>query len=212
MDMYLGQQPWGDLGIDICLGLEIDNTSPPKGYLFLPDYVFAAFEKATINTNGELVPLVIQSANVYSSAPAPDAALWFTPIMLFSVLFLLGGLLSHRELKYGLWYKWFDVTLFSIAGIVGCLLLLLWVATDHVSQYNFNLLWAIPLHLPVAILLLKSRSSLWLRRYFLVAGVIQIALIISWGFLPQDLHQAFIPLVLILALRSLLLWGRKPSL
>jgi hypothetical protein len=212
MDMYLGQQPWGDLGIDICLGLEIDNTSPPKGYLFLPDYVFAAFEKATINTNGELVPLVIQSANVYNSAPAPDAALWFTPIMLFSVLFLLGGLLSHRELKYGLWYKWFDVTLFSIAGIVGCLLLLLWVATDHLSQYNFNLLWAIPLHLPVAILLLKSRSSLWLKKYFLVAGVIQIALIVSWGFLPQDLHQAFIPLVLILALRSLLLWGRKASL
>jgi hypothetical protein len=171
--------------------------------------VFAAFEKGTINTNGEIVPLVTQSTKVFNSASAPNAALWFTPIMLFSLLFLLGGLLSHRELKYGLWYKWFDVILFSVVGFVGCLLLLLWVATDHLSQYNFNLLWAIPLYLPVAILLVKSRSSSWLKKYFLIVGVIQIVLILSWGFLPQDLHQAFIPLVLLLALRSLLLWGRK---
>jgi hypothetical protein len=209
MDMNLGQQPWGDVGIDICLALEIDRTAPPKGYLFLPDYVYAAFAKGTISSNGEVVPLVSKSYEVYNATPEPDAASTITPIMVFVILFLIGGLLTHRELKYGLWYKWFDVALFSIVGFVGCLLLLLWVATDHLSQYNFNLLWAIPMHLPVALLLLKSRSGLWLKKYFLVVGVIQVVLIVSWGLLPQDLHQAFIPLALLLAIRSLLLWGRK---
>ncbi|HYC86358.1 MAG TPA: DUF4105 domain-containing protein, partial [Chryseosolibacter sp.] len=37
-DLYLDYQPWGDLGIDICLGLPMDKRAAPHEYMFLPDY------------------------------------------------------------------------------------------------------------------------------------------------------------------------------
>jgi hypothetical protein len=46
-DLYLGQQPWGDLGIDICLGLPMDKKASPYEYMFLPDYIESSFEHAS---------------------------------------------------------------------------------------------------------------------------------------------------------------------
>ncbi|MEM7110199.1 MAG: DUF4105 domain-containing protein, partial [Bacteroidota bacterium] len=41
-DLYLPHQPWGDLGIDICLGLPMDKKATPYMYMFLPDYIESA--------------------------------------------------------------------------------------------------------------------------------------------------------------------------
>jgi hypothetical protein len=38
-DIYLNTQPWGDLGIDICLGLPMDKRASPYEYMYLPDYI-----------------------------------------------------------------------------------------------------------------------------------------------------------------------------
>ncbi len=38
-DLYLKYQPWGDLGIDIGLGLPMDKIAAPYEYMFLPDYI-----------------------------------------------------------------------------------------------------------------------------------------------------------------------------
>ena len=58
-DLYIEeQQPWGDLGIDICLGLPMDKVASPFEYMFLPDYIESCFDHATIENNGERVPLV----------------------------------------------------------------------------------------------------------------------------------------------------------
>ncbi|MCU0398242.1 MAG: DUF4105 domain-containing protein, partial [Cyclobacteriaceae bacterium] len=45
-DLYLNYQPWGDLGIDICLGLPMDKKASPYEYMFLPDYVESGFDHA----------------------------------------------------------------------------------------------------------------------------------------------------------------------
>lgn len=208
MDIYLGQQPWGDLGIDICLGVQIDAEAPARDYMYLPDFVFQAFQKATIKIGDTTKPLISEFHNVYVSKPAPDASSPITPIAVFVVIFLLVGVASHRELKYGLWYRWLDVTLFVIVGVVGCLLLFLWFGTDHLSKYNLNLLWAIPSHLVVGLLLLRKPLIPKLKMYFLLTGAVQVVTILAWGILPQALHLALVPLVLLLALRALLLWGR----
>ncbi|MGC4022423.1 MAG: DUF4105 domain-containing protein [Cyclobacteriaceae bacterium] len=49
-DLYLDQQPWGDLGIDICLGLPMDKHAQPYEYMFLPDYIEWSFDHATNKT------------------------------------------------------------------------------------------------------------------------------------------------------------------
>lgn len=208
MDMYLQEQPWGDVGIDVCLGVQIDQVASARGYMYLPDYVFAALDGATIDTGGGVKPLVADSVEVFRSMPTPDASSPIKPVWFFAILFLIAGILTHRELKYGLWARWLDVTLLSIVGLVGWVLLFLWLGTDHLSLYNFNLLWAIPLHLPIGIILLKRPMASKLRQYFLVVAVIQITLILSWGLIPQALNLAFVPLVLLLALRSFVIYLR----
>ena len=51
-DFYLKKLPWGDLGIDIGLGLPMDKKAAPLEYMFLPDYVESAFDHASIVQNG----------------------------------------------------------------------------------------------------------------------------------------------------------------
>ncbi len=208
MDMYLQEQPWGDVGIDICLGVQIDEVAPARGYMYLPDYVYAALDGATLSSGGSAKPLVADHVEVYRAVPAPDASLPIKPIWFFAVLFLIAGVLTHRELKYGLWARWLDVLLLTIVGLVGWVLVFLWFGTDHLSLYNFNLLWAIPFHFPIGIILLKRPWAAKLRKYFLIVAVVQITLILSWGLLPQALNLAFVPAVLLLALRSFVIYLR----
>lgn len=208
MDMYLQEQPWGDVGIDICLGVQIDEVAPARGYMYLPDYVFEALDGATIESGGSTKPLVSDNIEVFKTAPAPDASSPFAPVWFFAILFLVAGILTHRELKYGLWARWLDVALFTIVGLIGWVLLFLWLGTDHLSLYNFNLLWAIPFHFPTGIILLKRPLASMLKKYFLVVAVIQITLIVSWGLIPQALNLALVPLVLLLALRSFVVYLR----
>ncbi|MEQ9300432.1 MAG: DUF4105 domain-containing protein [Cyclobacteriaceae bacterium] len=208
MDMYLLEQPWGDVGIDICLGVQIDEIAPARGYMYLPDYIYEGLEGATISSGSSTKPLVADSIEVFRSAAAPNASLPIQPIWFFAVLFLIAGILTHRELKYGLWARWLDVLLFTIVGFVGWVLLFLWLGTDHLSLYNFNLLWAIPFHFPIGIILLKRPMASKFRKYFMIVAVIQVALILTWGLLPQALNMAFVPVVLLLALRSFVIYLR----
>jgi hypothetical protein len=86
-------------------------------------------------------------------------------------------------------------------GLMGCLLLFLWVATDHkAAANNLNILWAIPTHLIAAVMIYKQPS--WLRKYFMVTAILSIALLLVWFFLPQKMHYALIPIVMTAALRS----------
>lgn len=203
-DLYLEEQPWGDLGIDICLGLPMDKKATPYMYMFLPDFIETAFNHATIERNGEKLPLVKRTIVTYESTLEPSTASAITPFYLFSFLFLIMLIISWKGVKTNRYKKWIDVVLFSIVGLLGWLFFLLWVATDHdAAARNFNLLWAIPLHFPIALFLLKKPIPKWLSIYFLATATIYLITVVFWPFLPQDLHNALIPFTLLLAVRAI---------
>lgn len=204
MDMYLGQQPWGDLGIDLCLAVGIDKVATGYQYMYLPDYIEKAFAGATLTRADSTVPLVQNTEVVYVPQPSDkDQASWLNPTIFFTLVFLALGFFTHREWKMNRRNKWLDFVLFFTMGVVGCLLLLLWFGTDHISQYNFNVLWALPAHVVVAFFSLSGRPPGWLSAYLLITAVLVGLLIVFWGFLPQQLHLAFVPLMLVIALRAL---------
>ena len=92
--------------------------------------------------------------------------------------------------------------LFSITGLIGWLLLLLWLLTDHdAAAMNLNLLWANPLHFPVVMILAWGKHR-FLGYYFRIFALIYLVVLIFWAFLPQDLHFSLIPLVLLLFVRA----------
>lgn len=206
MDLYLGQQPWGDLGIDICLGIQIDKTASGTEYMFLPDYVQIALEQATIKRDSVQMPLVLKTETVYKAQEEANASSSVTPMMVTIGLFFILGFLTHRGLKYDIKYRKLDFVWLAVTGITGLLLLMLWLATDHLSKFNWNLFWAMPLNLPMVFFLSRKAIKPFVKYYFLLMAMIQVLLIIFHGILPQALHLALIPIMLALAIRSLYLF------
>ena len=201
-DLYLKEQPWGDLGIDLCLGLPMDSLANPYMYMFLPDYIEQGFDHATLLRNGVRVPLVKDTIVTYESTPEPDTSSLITPLIVFGTLLLLGIILTIYELKNRRYFRWFDFILFTLVGLVGWLLFLLWVATDHqAAARNMNLLWAIPLFFPLSLWLIRGSRPPWLKWFFKFAFFALIIVILFWSTFPQDLHNSLVPLVALLALR-----------
>ncbi|MFY0625374.1 MAG: DUF4105 domain-containing protein [Reichenbachiella sp.] len=206
MDKYLNQQPWGDLGIDLCLGSQIDAHADGRAYTYMPEYLQEAFDKAKILEGDSARSLVKETKILNTATPMPDASSLFKPIHLFVLVFFLTGIVIHRSLKYNVNSKMVDAILFGITGFIGCFLLFLWFGTDHLSKGNFNLIWCMPLNLVALFALYKSKWSNYLRYYFLIYGVVLILLIIFREMMTQELHFAFIPMVLALAIRSFYLF------
>ncbi len=202
-DIYLARQPWGDLGIDICLGLPMDNKATPKMYMFLPDYIESAFNHATISTDSGSLPLVKRTVTTYESKPQTIPTSFFTPFTTFGLLFILGAISTIIGYRNKRLFKGIDILLFCVIGLVGLLLFLLWIATDHnAAARNMNILWALPTHLLAGLFLFKSKKPRWLENYFLFVGVLNVLLVIVWLWLPQQLHYSLIPVVLLLAMRA----------
>lgn len=205
-DIYLPKQPWGDLGIDICLGLPMDKKASPNEYMFLPDYIETGFNHASINGQA----LVKETISVYESheAETPKSLVHpLTAFIGFAALTLLLTLYDWRKKKIS---NWFDAILFSVLGAVGLLLFFLWFFTDHqAAAINFNLLWALPTHLIIAFALFRNRT--WLSSYFLVTAVITLLTLLCWPVLPQALNLFLIPLVVAIFLRSLLNYQLRKS-
>ena len=205
MDEFLGQQAWGDFGIDISLGLEIDRVTQPEEYMFLPFYVHKAFAGATIERDDRKYPLVKSSIDVFIPEKESSLSVLIKPFNLFLILFFVVGLITHRNLKFEKRTKWVDAFLFGFAGFVGLWLVYLWFGTEHMSKNNLNILWAIPLHLPIFFMLWKKEWLGFFQKYFLITGVWYSILLIIWAILPQPLHQALVPFVLAMLLRALYL-------
>jgi len=199
---YLTQQPWGSLGIDICLGLPMDKKASAYEYMFLPDYVESSFDHTTLNGS----PIVKEKIVVYQSTPQKTPFHWYHPWIVFGLLLLATSLLSYRDWKKKTTTKWFDVTVFSLLGLLGLLLFVLWVATDHkAAANNFNLLWAFPLHLAAAIGLLKKKVGKWVVNYFTFTAITAALLIGLWPLLPQQMNLYLLPLIFVILIRALVI-------
>ncbi len=202
-DLYLDQQPWGDLGIDIGLGSKIDKKATPAQYTFLPDYLESAFDHATIHLDSVTVPIVASKKIVYAAHEVPYSPGVFHPWTVMGLVLAAAITLGYFDWRRKKLSIWFDAILFSVVGLMGSFLLFLWFGTDHhACAKNYNLLWALPTHLLAGFMLLKTSARRKLSRYFLVTCVICVLLLILWPVLPQMLNRFLIPLVAALAVRS----------
>lgn len=201
IDLYLTDHHWSDFGIDIALGLPTDDLATPMDYMFLPDYLSEGFGLATISSNGKTVALVSSEKMILSRKDLPTEVFFITPIRLMWALFALIGILSWMGLKGDIDIGWLDKLYFSIIGVVGWIVFLLWFFTDHIAtKDNLNLLWAVPIYFPV-FLFWDRFPNRFKQIFFMVFGGIDVLILLLWWIWPQSYHIAFIPLIFIVLIR-----------
>lgn len=210
VDQCTRHRYWADFGIDLMLGAKTDRLAQPREYLFLPDYLQKAFGKATLtDSTGIDRPLVAQTRQLLYAQLLHPAPFWQGPTVVFSTCAVLVMLLSiwarrkKRELTN------FDRLLFGSTGFLGWFLLFCWFGTSHsVLVNNWNLVWAFPLHLPVALLALRQqpRFNVWRKWYFGLSVIVLLTASFSWVLFPQIYHPAVSSLIFILLFRSIVNW------
>ncbi len=203
---YTTYLPWSSFGIDLALGSVIDRKATAKEYMFLPDYVFSAFEKISINENGKAKPIVKRTEEILldQDEQIQNNSI-FKPFLIFSFLALIVILLTIKDYKNNKRNKVLDTVIFGITGITGVIVLLLWFATDHsATANNFNILWAFAPNLIFAFIINKDRLISYYYIFTLLA-LLDI-LVLLWIFQFQVFAIGLIPILIGLYTRYIYLW------
>jgi hypothetical protein len=93
-----------------------------------------------------------------------------------------------------------DVVIFGVFSILALLMIFFNFFTDHQQmKWNLNILWLNPFVILCLIsLLFKKEWQLWFRLVFFLAAGFLVFLVV----LPQQINNAFVPLIITLILRS----------
>ncbi len=205
MNSKLPNTPWARFGMNLAIGNPSDKPNTNEETFYLPDNMRIAFENAT---NGNK-PIVGRTLPLFTAfRPNTAAASAFSPILVFTILLVIGLILSYLQYKNNSKSILFDQILLVSTGLLGVLIVFLWFFTVHgVTMYNWNLLWALPTNLILAFMLKSSNKYL---KYYLTIYqailLISIGLGLGFGFFIAEIYPwAILPLLILLIIRISLL-------
>lgn len=205
--------PWLMVGIDFCLGRETDEVVKDYDLMFLPYYMMVSYEGTKrLNSEGVYIPL-IKSKNVMNSqeeetVKTPSVILH--PVFLFCVFMLLmiGCTIIQYKRKSESYLV--DAVVYPLYGVFGLLAFFLaFISTHPCTNPNFNLLWCNPLQLLMPIVCYVPIAKKLLRPYLWFNLVMCSLALIGWNWLWQEFHIAFLPLIMVMIIRSTYLLFRR---
>jgi len=198
---------WGKLGIDLILGAKTDKLASTREYMFLPDYVMFAYEKAGLQTSEGEKPLVKPTEILFQAKTKQATQDLIIPSILFWTIFVLYSFITLAGIKFKKRFYLADFVLFIAAGISGLILFYAWFLTNHtITVNNYNLLWLIFTHFFFAFFLFGKKNSKFFNYYLLISGSINVLLLATWLILPQSLNSWALPLILTLIMRQVFLF------
>jgi len=199
---YTSNHPWSKFGIDLALGSVIDKKASKDDYKFLPDYIYKAFNNATITTQNSTTAFVKKRVTILKERKIEEPFSILIPFTIFIFLAFVILFVTYKNILSQKRSIWLDFILYFSTGLVGIVVLLLWFATSHTATYkNFNFLWAFAPNLVIAFLLLKSKLPTWLRYYNWFLLFLLVVMVILWLLRIQVFNLALLPFILALAVR-----------
>lgn len=197
----LQRNSWGSFGIDLALGSKIDRLAEKKDHMFLPENIHSFFSVATRNNKA----LIKRSSTVFKSTPKTEASfttLLYSPLVICLLLALFILYKTYKDYKHKTRSYFLDVSIFTITGLIGVILLLLWFATDHnMTAHNYNLLWAFPLNLLVIKAVLNKAPSIVLSKYYMFLILMLVLLCMHWIVGVQCFAPTLLPIIIALLVR-----------
>ena len=188
---------WSKFGIDILLGLPCDAVMTPEQMQFLPDNLMKSLDSSSAGHS-----LVGSEEKLYPVKEINDKDSFFTPFVVFSLLLVIIITLGFVKNRYArAFLQGFDGIFFFLTGALGILIILMWTGTDHsMCRDNFNLLWAWPTHFFLAFWVNSKKQ--WVKSYFAITAIAMALVLLAWPFLPQQMNNGLIPVVVLLLYRS----------
>ena len=145
---YIACTPWTEFGMDFILGPEADKVMEGCAAAYIPDELYLALERMEIDS----MPLVkyseelIISPTSWMNAESFVIAKFKSPDLLFFLLLILVALLRYLVGESNLVTKIVVKTIQIVAALLGVLLLVMWLFTDHIDTWgNWNLIWTTPM-------------------------------------------------------------------
>lgn len=205
IDPYIKKSPWLDLGMDIMLGIPSSRKASPYEFMFLPDHLMEQISKADGLVKSEHYLIDFPRRHVTESKFH-----LVTPLSVFTLLLLIIATITYFNYKNNKHWKFIDVTLMLVTGLMGCLFLFMWFGTKHLPAHaNLNMFWAFPLNIIALFFINNKKWSIYFKIVLGFAGFILLA----WFISPQQYHVAIIPISLLLIIRYLKIldWQGKKS-
>lgn len=204
---YEKVHPWTKLGIDLLIGSPGDKKATFRDMMFLPVELKNGLSELIIRRNGKMIPLLRDPEIVLDfNQPVIKEKLLKSPLFVFSFLLIFvimfTGLLRGKTAN-----NMIDIFLFSVFSILSVIMIFFNFFTDHPQlRWNLNIVWLNPFVIVCLISLLLNRNwQKWFRLVFYLATTFILLLVV----LPQHINNAFVPLIIILILRSSVRAGFK---
>ena len=192
--------PWTKTGIDLIMGSPGDKKASFRDRMFLPIELKKGLSELLIRRNGKMIPLLTNpEIAVDFKQPVFKEKLLTSPMLVLSLLLIIVIFLTgyFREKRAN---NIIDNVIFGIFSILALMMIFFNFFTDHHQmKWNLNILWLNPIiFLCFISLLLKKDWMIWFRVvFFMAAGFLALLVV-----LPQHINNAFVPLIIILILRS----------
>lgn len=190
MAEFNANYPWYQFGIDMVLGMPLDERTTARQQNFMPVIMQLNVADAKLKSGDSLV----NSTNVIYQGRGDvrlDATPWyFSPIFIFCIVFvaaLVSVLLGRTKLFAPVW--------FIAVGLVGCLIWFLTFVSEHeATSPNLLALWAGPHAFLAAWVAAAGCRKMWMRSYMLVYAA--ACLVVCACSFFQHLNFAMWPILL----------------
>ena len=210
---YTGEITWAKFGIDMLLGREADELSTRWSSMFLPEVLCREFGAVKIIAPDGTTRSLVNAEKIIVSRQDSIVKTNYLqlPITVTLTVLLLGVLLIFYEKRRKKYYKIIDSVLLIVSGLAGVIIFYLMFFSVHpLVHSNFNLLWCNPLNILVG-LFLWNRKLRSVINYFQLANVLLFfGALLVFVLSVQALNVAFIPLIVLLLVRSVN-WIMKKS-
>lgn len=213
---YLKQSPWIEFGIHLLLGAKADQKADAWHEMYLPDYLYYQFANGkVIGTDGNSKSLIKHDETLLSFDDTENEPSAITPMMAFGFVFILILGLSVWSYKSKRSLIAIDWILLGATGLASLLFVFLWFFTKHsVTANNFNLMWALPTNLVLALFLSLKTTKLesFTKILTCFSCAIVFIFVISMKWLPQCFPNGLIFIALSILIRLMFIiqergWG-----
>jgi len=210
---FTASAPWTAFGIDMVLGMEVDQPIGRHEQMFLPSYLQRMADEANVCTDSTEAPFVLQTLTWQPETPAtPAASFPIGPKAAFWLLFALALGFTYIDYRRQQAMLWFDIVLYIVQGTAGIIIAGLFFCSEH-PAVGTNLLVFVfnPLVFLMIPNLLRWRrkhkpliSLLGMDMLEVIYAAAIIVLLLLYVLPLQWLHPALLPLALTLLMRSVL--------